>query len=782
LGTASLSQLSNARRKRIAAMVAGALALAILTVAGAYWRGFARKEKPLPPAEPLPKNVDQQLSGYTYTRTEGERQVFTVHAARTVSFTQGGSTVLQDVLVEIFGPAGNRHDLLRTQQCEYNPSSGELFAGGDVKIELNNLGSNPPSAGPARAGRDPVLIETSKVHFTQQATIAETDQPVKFQTQHASGTSRGMTYSTKTGAVELLNDVFVNLPPRGGPKPMPEVNLTASRLRFDKEKRKVDLWGPIEITQAARRVFGGRGIIVLDDRNRVKQAFLQEGVRGVDKTPPRAMGINAETFRADFDPGNGNLRTVHAEGHVEGEMWRNDKVSRLSSQSLDMAFSGVHPQPLNGTASGNVKVTIQPAPGTTPSSQTPANKSSLADANQELTAAEIRFAFRPQQQSLQSAQTAGVGHVILVPTNPQSGSREIFAEPLVMEFDSKSRLETLRGLSHAKVTFHPSKLAPAGSLTQESTSDRLKATFDPETGELVAANQTGHFHFREGDRNATADQSDYAARTQLMTLIGSPRFWDTETRVHADRILVDQGKDTAEGVGHVQSTHLNLTNPGQGSDKPVPTNVVADRILAEKASQFVHYEGHVRSWHGLDVVESSALNVYKKERRVSTASRVLTSYIQAPQASSPGAAAHGDPKEGPNPITIGADGLDYSEDGRVATYCGNVILQTDNTTLRADRLVAYFSRTATAESSEIDHAVAAGNVSVVQPTRRTTGEHAEYFAAAEKIIMTGGPPSVYDAVNGLTTGRSLTLFIHDDTILVDGGEKSPTISKHRISR
>ena len=301
MGTASLSQISNLLRKRIAAMVAGALALAILTVGGAYWRGLAHKEKPLPPAEPLPKNVDQQLSGYSYTRSEGGHQVFTVHAARTVSFTQGGSTVLQDVLVEIFGPAGNRHDLLRTAKCDYNPNSGELFAGGEVKIELNNLGGNPPSAGPMRPGRDPVMIETSKVHFTQQATIAETDQPVKFQTPRASGTARGMTYSTKTGAVELLNDVVLDLPPRGGPKPMPQVNLTASRLRFNKEEQVVDLWGPIEITQAARHVSGGRGTIVLDGRNRVKQAFLQGGVQGIDKTPPHAMGIHAETIRADFD-------------------------------------------------------------------------------------------------------------------------------------------------------------------------------------------------------------------------------------------------------------------------------------------------------------------------------------------------------------------------------------------------------------------------------------------------------------------------------------------------
>ncbi len=782
MGTPSLSQQSDMRRKRIAALMASALAVTVLAVAGAYWRGLAHQEKPMPALQSLPKNANQQLSGYTFTRSEEGRRIFTVHAARTVSFTQGGSTVLQDVYVEIFGPAGNRHDVLRTNQCDYNPKTQELFAAGKVKIELQGPSSALPDAGASVGhGQAPVYLETSKVHFTQQGTLAETDQPVKFQTDRASGTARGMTYGTRTGSLELQNEVVLNLPPRGGPKPMPEARLTASRLRFDKEKEIVNLWGPIEIRQASRRVSAGRGTIVLEGNHRVTQALLEDGVRGIDKTPPRAMGFDAQTVRANFEPGNGQLRTLRAEGNVEGQVWRNDKVSRLSAQQLEIAFQGVHPQPLNGTASGNVKLSLRPAPGTIASPASLAKDSSLEAANQELTAALVRFTFRPQQQTLQGAQTVGVGHVVLVPTNPKMGNREIFGEPLEMDFDTRSRLETLRGVSRAKLIFYPSKQRPAGSLTQESSSDRLKATFDPATGELLAADQAGHFEFHQGDRKASAEQALYDARTQILKLTGSPQVWDPETQIRSERILVDMDKDSAEGLGGVQSTHLNIASQTPGTGKAIPTNVVADRMLARRASQFVHYEGHVRSWHGQDVVESPSLDVYKKERRVSSVSRVLTSYIQPPVANSQSGAAPGTSKQEPSPVTIGADRLDYSDNGRKGSYRGNVVLQTEKTTLRADRLDVYFTNAASAESSEIDRAVADGNVSVVQPTRRATGEHSEYFAGPGKILMTGGPPAVYDAVNGFTTGRSLTLFLHDDTIFVDGGDKSPTLSKHRIS-
>ena len=713
---------------------------------------------------------------------DGVRRVFTVHAARTISFKQGGSTVLQDVYVEVFGPTGDRHDIMRTEQCDYDTGTGELFAGGKVEIELNDLGTVLPVAGPSsRHSQDPVYLETSKVYFKQKGTLAVTDQPVAFHTERGSGTAQGMTYDTKTGSLDFQKDVVINLPPRGGPKPMPAATLKASRINFDKEKQIANLWGPIEISQAARHVSAGRGTIILRGRNQITQALLEEGVKGTDKTPPRAMGIGARSVRADFDPVNGQLRILHAEGNVEGQVWRNEKVSRLTAQQFDLAFSGVHPQPLNGTASGNVKLSTEPSVGNSLSPASPAKGNNPEAGNQELTAAQVRFTFRPKQQALQEAQTVGAGHILLIPADPKTGNREIFATPLVMDFDAHSRLETLHGLSHAKIIFHPATQAPPNSPSQEIISDHLKATFDPATEALGEVTQSGNFQFSEGERKGHADEALYDSRTQILTLTGHPQVSDPDTRVHADRIVVDLARNSAEGLGHVQSTHLDITSGGPGHIESIPTNVVADRMVALRESQFVHYEGHVRSWHGQDVVESPALDVYKKERRVTSVSKVLTSFIQPPPADPKGGTAPRASRKEPRPITISADRLDFSDDGRKASYLGNVVLHTEDTTLRADRLDVYFTNGASAESSEIDHAVGEGRVSVTQPTRHATSERADYLAAPGKILMTGGPPAVNDDVQGYTTGRSLTLLLHDDRIFVDGGVESPTLSKHHIS-
>ena len=113
-------------------------------------------------------------------------------------------------------------------------------------------------------------------------------------------------------------------------------------------------------------------------------------------------------------------------------------------------------------------------------------------------------------------------------------------------------------------------------------------------------------------------------------------------------------------------------------------------MVARRQSQTVHYEGHVRAWQGTDVVESSALDVYRTQKRVSSGSQVVTSYLQP--------AADGQRSKGPplisagetRPVTVRADFLEYFDQGRRARYHGNVRLVTESTTLQSDRLGRLF--------------------------------------------------------------------------------------------
>ena len=73
-------------------------------------------------------------------------------------------------------------------------------------------------------------------------------------------------------------------------------------------------------------------------------------------------------------------------------------------------------------------------------------------------------------------------------------------------------------------------------------------------------------------------------------------------------------------------------------------------------------------------------------------------------------------------------------------------------------------------------------VVIVQPGRKATGEQLVYTASDDKFVLTGGPPSIFDAEHGKITGVSLTLFRHDGRVLVEGDSTSPAVTQTRVAR
>jgi len=343
---------------------------------------------------------------------------------------------------------------------------------------------------------------------------------------------------------------------------------------------------------------------------------------------------------------------------------------------------------------------------------------------------------------------------------------------LRLNFGGENQLETLRGEGGSRVLFEPGKNAPGGSPGQETTADRLLAKVDPRTDSIETVVQEGHFHFREEERHATADKASYEAARESLVLTGKPQVWDSEMRTRANTIRMDLAKGRAEGLGKVESTHKG--SPGRGE----PTSVLADRVIVDRKSQTVEYEGNVRAWQGSDVVESAELKISQVDRRVSSGSQVRTSHLQPGVGIASGQKKNGNVQT--RPATIRADHLEYSDQGRKAIYRGNVRLQTENTVLEAEHLDAYFADVD--HTVQLERAVAEGNVKVTQPGRRATGQHAEYVPAEAKIVLTGGPPTLYDAEKGFTSGQSLTFYSRDDRLIVSGGDEFSTISRHRIGQ
>lgn len=447
-----------------------------------------------------------------------------------------------------------------------------------------------------------------------------------------------------------------------------------------------------------------------------------------------------------------------------------------------------------------------------------------------LTASEMLFGFRPDGRSLREAQTVGAGKLVLNSEDAKRGEQVITAGQFLMAFNEQNRLRTLDGIKGTHIVYTPSPApgvgrSPAGApprppaplaplVIEESFSDRLAAVFDASSGDLRSLEQSGNFRYSNGERESSAAKAQYSAESQVLTLSGQPRLWDAATRMAADRILWHLDTETGEGLGKVQSTHFQspapITEKGQPTKgnagvagPPVAsasalasaTNVLADQVVVERRSQLVHYQGHVRAWHDHDLIESSSLDYDGVTRRLNSGSQVLTSSLarsSSPPASRASPAASVASKDRvvskTAPVAIRADSLTYFDEDQKASYRGHVELRTEQTTLKADKMDVYFTKTAGGKSgpgnegSEVDHVLADEHVTVEEPGRRATGDHVEYLAATGKVTLTGGPPIVYDEQRGLTTGKRLTFFIHDDSLYVDGGDQSPTLTKHRVSQ
>ena len=896
------------RRKRwITAAVLGAFALTVVAIIAVYIGKKGRAEGKPPASVDLPSNVDQQASGFTFTRSMGGRQVFKIQAARTQALSAGGASVLQQVYVEIYGKSGTRHDTLRTERAEYSSRSGDFTSPGKVEIELNARPGLLP--GTNLRGQQPVYLETSGLHFNQAESLAETDAPVRFRIGPASGSAVGMTYATREGWLELKKDVAMELRSEAGagdsglgirkeegaparvssanpeprsPKPVSAANprtpnpdlqssasrkdlatvtrVTAGRLLYKKDPANVTLDGPVELSQSGWKLSGNSGAVLLDNQNRPTQAILEQDVHFASDFTSGLLKGKTPRLVADLDPATTAIRHLVAENGVEAESVPRATPSQPSdfeARQLDIDLSGGrNPVPVKADATGDVKFILKSVSGKAGSEQKAVGSRQKAESSRQmavgsqrqaeaspspvqtetLTAAEMIFTFRHDGRSLKDAQTVGSGNIVLNTDDPARGDQLITAGQFLMTFNNQSRLETLDGIGGTHIVYtpgpapmiaHSRSQAPAKSArptpppaVEESFSDRLAAVFDPASGDLSSLEQTGDFRYSNGERQSAADQARYDSRSQVLTLTGSPRLWDAATRTTADRIQWHLDTETGEGLGRVRSTHfeapasvgdppavdrdrslgaekqakpaLSEAKVRSRSREPVATNVLADQVIVTRRSQLVHYQGHVRAWHDHDVIESASLDYDGVTRRLSSGNQVLTSHLAPAMTSAspapplaPGASKGGTPAK-TSPVAIRADSLTYFDADQKASYQGHVELRTEQTTLTADKMDVYFTRTkgkgfSGDEGSEVDHVVADDHVTVVEPGRRATGNHCEYLAAPGKVTLTGGPPTVYDEQKGLTTGKMLTFFLHDDSVYVDGGDQSPTLTKHRMS-
>ncbi len=727
----------------------------------AYFYGRHRVQNALKQVpEKIGIDIKQTAQGYTYSQSAQGRTLFKIQAAKAL-FKIGGQAELKDVAITLYGRDAGRFDQIYGSDFEYNTQSGDVTAHGKVQIDLeaNPAGMTSPDQTPPKELKNPIHLETSGLVFNQKTGDARTKERVDFRISQATGSAVGVSYISKNDTLTFDSQVEIVL---AGPNP---ASVTAAHGAITKDPRVV-LLQTVSMQQGVQRGEADNATLFLTPDDTIDHILAVGNVRvGLGgKLPTQLHADQLELLMAE---GGDEIRTATFTGNVQMESAGSSPLKGsagrvIASFSGDNVLGKIH-------AEENVHLS-QPQQTSARSTRTQAY---------ELNATAMNF-FVAAGKRLSRAETFGAAQFRVQPTAPTAGQTLITAAKFTAQFDALGQLSSVHGAPDARIVSSNS-----GQPDRVSTSLAVDASFSPGLG-METAEQRGNVVFTDGDRKAWAEHARYTPANQVLELSGSPRVQDSNMVTTARMLRMNRATGDGFAEGDVKSTYTDLKPQPGGAllASSSPIHVTARSMAIHRDPAVALYTGDVRLWQDARVVIAPSIEFDRNHRSVlasgSASQPVSTVLVQTG-------------KQGRIiPTTITSGQLTYVDSERKAHYSGGVTANSTDFTLTSDQMDVFLqprsqssdrgAPTQASEEGKLDHIVAQGQVVVTQPTRRATGDQLVYTAADSKFVLTGGPPSIFDAERGKITGVSLTLFRTDDRVLVEGSDTSPTVTQTRVAR
>ena len=722
----------------------------------------AHREKQNAPA-PLPQNEEKQFTTLHFKKVEGDRTIFDLEASKSTDLRGQDISVLEDVKIKVFGKNGDRNDVIHTQSCRYAKTDGSIQCDGKVQFELQS--AEDAARGAANPGGRPniIHIDTSGVTFERATGRAQTVQLVKFSFPNGNGDGIGAVYQSEQGQMRLIRDVHIQMQPAAGAPAKKAgtvtqpVEMSGSSMEIDKVGHTVQLLGPATATSAGQQVTAGQFTLLLDAEFRAQTLIGAPGSLNQQPEVKNHGGKGDSTLRADkltahLSP-QGWTSRIEATGRVQGS----SPSGNLEAESGDMEmWPGLNQAKLL-TLRGNVRVNGRdPKSGMTRSL--------------ESNAVQLTFAGgKPGEVNrVQHAETLERGTMEWLDAAARS---KLAADKLALDFSAQGKPQFLNATgavqSQREIPGRPVQTANSATGVAQLSAG----------GDWSQITLRGNVRLQESDRNAEAQQAVFARAAQTTVLTGQAMVRDAGSETHAPKITFFQSTGDIEAEGPVRST--DFASKGSSLQmSSAPANLSADRMRANSKTGRAVYTGHARLWQGASVLEAETIELLRPTRILNATGNVRAVFPQAPQ---PGASRSA-------PVWHVSSGLlTYWDTENRAHLEKDVYVQSADQKMRAPQLELYFARTGADKqgnggTSQISRAVGTGGVVVEQGDRRGTAERGLYTAAEEKYVLSGGTPTLFDPVEGTTTGRELTFYRADDTIVVDSGNGLRTLTKHRVQR
>ena len=731
----------------------------MLLVAGVYFYARHRVQNALKQVpEKIGLEIKQSATGFTVSKSEQGRTLFKIEASKAVQFNRGGHAELHDVAITLYGRDSNRYDQIYGSDFDYDPQSGDITARGPVQIDLeaNPKGILRPDQAFPKELKNPIHLKTSGLVFNQKTGNAYTKERVEFRLPQASGSAVGVNYSGSANVLTLESQVNIATGENGGPV------ITANRGTISKVPRQVVL-DHAQMETPVRHCEADRATLFLRPDNTLARVLATGNVliQSRGETPAESKADELELTMANRSSA---LRTAVMWGNVTAEIHGTKPIQAAAGRVVfDFAAKNVLTKV---HAEDAVKMAQRQSP----------QAASSAPQDLELTAAAVDFLISNGSR-LDRAETSGVAQIALRPPAQANGTETLVtAGKFTAQLDQNGQLSSIHGAPDARiVSKNP------GQADRISTSQTLDAAF-AQGGGIDSIIQQGKVAYEDGERRAWGDRARYNVADQVLLLTGSPRVIDGGMTTTAASMRLNRATGDAFAEGDVKSTYSDLKPQLNGAllASASPIHVTARSMVVHGTPAVATYTGDARLWQDANIVQALSIEFDQNHRsmlaRGSPAHLVSSVLVQT------------DKSGNSTPVAITSLRLTYADSERRAHFDENVVAKGSDFVITAKQMDAFLAardQTAASQSSaveKLDKIVALGQVGIVQTNRHANGERLVYTAADNKLVLTGGSPSIFDAEHGKITGVSLTFFRRDDRVFVEGNSTSPAVTETRVAR
>jgi lipopolysaccharide export system protein LptA len=745
--------------------------------------------------------IQESAQEFTISKSVQGRTLFKLQASKAVQFKLGGRAELHNVTITLYGRDSSRFDQVSGEEFEYDQQSGNVTGKGEVSIDLqaNPQGILHPDQAMPRALKNPIHLKTSDLVFNKNTGDAWTPSRIEFRVPHASGSAVGAKYVAQEGVLTLESRIEIGL---DGPTP---ATLHADRARLEKNPRQIILSHP-HAESGEQRGEAEELTLYLDDDNTLEHATATGNVRVAASSASLLGGRRPAPATAPWSQ-------VTAQ-RLEVSMGRRATV-REAVFSGDVRYRSQGAQTLTGTAGravldfsgrnslsrvhsdGGVELVEASEPADERGRRFSTNRKPL----QTIAIDAPAMDFLVGDQKLTRVETAGPPQIVLSQTaagaSAGAETTRVTADRFVASFDSLGQLSQVHGAANVRVV---SSAAPANHIPQPdrvSTSDSIDAFFRPGTA-MDSIVQQGHFAYRCGTQQAFAQSALYTLADQILTLSGMPRIVDAGIETTASRMRLNRATGDGVAEGDVRTSYSDLKSQPAGALLAAsdPVHVTAESMSARTNPVVATYTGNARLWQGANVIAAPSIEFYKDQRSV-------LAHAKGDQKVS--TVLIGTDKNGnAMAVRVTSSRLVYRDSERKAHFDGGVTVRGSDLTITSNQMDVFLAPASTGlgegrarpsktsgetpaasptpNLSKLDKIVASGSVVITEPNRRATGEQLTYTASDERFVLTGGPPSIFDAEHGKITAVSLTLFRRDARVEVEGDSTSPAVTETRVVR